>query len=136
MARIVISRFVKRIETDIAALIPENYRSVRTLRDSEQVVGGVGSWRLRVQSEDYESSKRFVDDLVVELRKSAYAEHVNFVSYQKEVDFYKKNALLYMDIDDLEEILIRIEDRLAQEKFVAGRQGERKGVDLSQVQFD
>jgi uncharacterized protein len=110
-------KLVKKIETDIAALIPDDYRSVRTLRDIEKVVGGVGSWRLLVQSEDYASSKRFVDDLVVELRKPDYAEYVNFVSYQKEVDYYKKNALLYMDIDDLEEILIRIEDRVTEEKM-------------------
>ena len=56
-------KLVKKIETDIAALIPDNYRSVRTLREIEEVVGGVGSWRLLVQSEDYEQSKRFVDDL-------------------------------------------------------------------------
>ncbi len=110
-------KLVKKIETDIAALIPDDYRSVRTLKDIEKVVGGVGSWRLLVQSDDYEASKRFVDDLAVELRKPEYAEYVNFVSYQKEIDFYKKNALLYMDIDDLEEILIRIEDRVAQEKL-------------------
>lgn len=110
-------KLVKRIDTDIAALIPDDYRSVRTLKDIEKAVGGVGSWRLLVQSDDYESSQRFVDDLVAELRKDEYREYVNFVSYQKEVDFYKKNALLYMDIDDLEEILIRIEDRLAQEKL-------------------
>ena len=109
-------QLVKRIETDIAALIPDNYQSVRTLRDIEKVVGGVGSWRLLVQSDDYEASKRFVDDLAAELQKPEYAEYVNFVSWQKEIDFYKRNALLYMDIEDLEEILIRIEDRVAQEK--------------------
>ena len=110
-------QLVKRIETDIAALIPDDYRSVRTLKDIEEVVGGVGSWRLLVQSDDYEASKRFVDDLVVELKKNEYSEYVNFVSYQKEIDFYKTNALLYMDIDDLEEILVRIEDRVSQEKI-------------------
>lgn len=108
---------VKRIETDIAALIPDNYRSVRTLRDIEKVVGGVGSWRILVQSEDYEASKRFVEDLAAELKQEEYAKYVNYVSYLKEVDFYKQNALLYMAIDDLEEILIRIEDRVAQEKL-------------------
>jgi hypothetical protein len=109
-------KLVKRIETDIAALIPDDYRSVRTLKDIEKVVGGVGSWRLLVQSDDYEASQRFVEDLAVELKKDAYREYVNFVNYQKEIEFYRKNALLYMNIEDLEEILIRIEDRVAQEK--------------------
>ena len=58
-------KLVKRIETDIAALIPDNYRSVRTLKDIEKVVGGVGSWKLLVQSDDYEASKQFVEDLVL-----------------------------------------------------------------------
>jgi predicted RND superfamily exporter protein len=134
-------QLVKRIETDIAALIPDDYRSVRTLRDIEAVVGGVGSWRLLVQSDDYEASKRFVDDLVVELKKDVYSEYVNFVSYQKEIDYYKKNALLYMDIDDLEEILVRIEDRVAQEKiklsplYIDLSDGEEAGpLDFSDIQ--
>ncbi|MEE2754798.1 MAG: MMPL family transporter [Candidatus Latescibacterota bacterium] len=134
-------KLVKRIETDIAALIPDNYRSVRTLKDIEKVVGGVGSWKLLVQSDDYEASKQFVEDLVVELKKDSYLDYVNFVSYQKEVEFYRKNGLLYMDIDDLEEILIRIEDRVAQEKVKLSplsidlSEGEESGeLDFSDIQ--
>ena len=36
-------KLVRRLETDIAALIPEDYPSVKTLEDIKERVGGVGS---------------------------------------------------------------------------------------------
>ena len=46
-----------------------------------------------------------------------YKKYVNFIDYKRDVAFYRENALLFMDVDDLEEIQIRIEDRIAQEKL-------------------
>lgn len=117
ISAVYVIKLVKNIETDIAALIPENYKSVRTLKEIESVVGGVGSMIILLECDDFDASRRFADALADELQKGAYGDHVNFVSYKKDVDFYKQHALLYMDIEDLEEILIRIEDRIAQEKL-------------------
>jgi uncharacterized protein len=110
-------QLILRLETDIAALIPKNYTSVRTLEDIKDRVGGVGSLIVLAECEDFEASKRFVDDLAVELQKETYWKYVNYVDYQRDVEFFKQNALLYMDLDDLEEIHDRIDDRVAQEKL-------------------
>ncbi len=108
---------VRRLETDIAALIPKDYNSVKTLEDIKARVGGVGSLIVLVQCDDYASSKRFAEALAGELKGDAYEQYVNYVDYKRDIDFFKNHALLFMDLDDLEEIQFRIEDRITQEKI-------------------
>ena len=107
----------RKLETDIVALIPENYQSVKTLEEIKQRVGGVGSLTVLVQSPDFEANTRFVEDLARELRGEEYAQYINFVDYKNDVEFYRKNALLFMETDDLDEILTRIDDYIIQEKL-------------------
>lgn len=110
-------KLVRRLETDIAALIPDNYQSVKTINEIKKRVGGVGSLVVLVQSPDFEANKRFAEDFVKELQSSEYKKFVNFIDYKRDVDFFQKNALLFMETGDLEEILARIEDRIALEKL-------------------
>lgn len=110
-------KLVNRLETDIAALIPDNYQSVKTINEIKKRVGGVGSLVVLIQSPDVEANKRFAEALVQELQQDEYKKYVNFVDYKKDVDFYRENALLFMDKKDLEDILYRIEDYIAQEKL-------------------
>jgi len=110
-------QLVRRLETDIAALIPKDYPSVLTLEDIKARVGGVGSLIVLVESTDYDASKRFAEDLAQTLQGDAYRKYVNYVDYKLDIDFVKKNALLYMDLDDLEEIQARIDDRIRLEKL-------------------
>lgn len=107
----------RKLETDIVALIPENYQSVKTLEEIKQRVGGVGSLTVLVQSPDFEANTRFVEDLARELRGEEYAQYINFVDYKNDVEFYRKNALLFMETDDLDDILTRIDDYIIQEKL-------------------
>ena len=107
----------RKLETDIVALIPENYQSVKTLEEIKQRVGGVGSLTVLVQSPDFEANTRFVEDLAHELRGEEYAQYINFVDYKNDVEFYRKNALLFMETDDLDDILTRIDDYIIQEKL-------------------
>ena len=107
----------RKLETDIVALIPENYQSVKTLEEIKQRVGGVGSLTVLVQSPDFEANTRFVEDLARELKGEEYAQYINFVDYKNDVEFYRKNALLFMETDDLDEILTRIDDYIIQEKL-------------------
>ena len=107
----------RKLETDIVALIPENYQSVKTLEEIKQRVGGVGSLTVLVQSPDFEANTRFVEDLARELKGAEYAQYINFVDYKNDVEFYRKNALLFMETDDLDDILTRIDDYIIQEKL-------------------
>lgn len=107
----------RRLETDLVALIPENYQSVKTLNEIKQRVGGVGSLVVLVQSPDFEANRRFAEDLARELQDEKYGTYINFVDYKRDAAFYRKNALLFMETDDLDEILTRIDDYIIQEKL-------------------
>lgn len=107
----------RRLETDLVALIPENYQSVKTLNEIKQRVGGVGSLVVLVQSPDFEANRRFAEDLAHELQDEKYGTYINFVDYKRDAEFYRKNALLFMETDDLDEILTRIDDYIIQEKL-------------------
>lgn len=129
----------RKLETDIVALIPENYQSVKTLEEIKQRVGGVGSLTVLVQSPDFEANTRFVEDLARELRGEEYAHYINFVDYKNDVEFYRKNALLFMETGDLDEILTRIDDYIIQEKlklsplYIALDEGEAT-LDFSDIE--
>lgn len=110
-------RLGRNLETDLVALIPENYQSVKTLNEIKQRVGGVGSLVVLVQSPDFEANRRFAEDLAHELQDEKYGTYINFVDYKRDAAFYRKNALLFMETDDLDEILTRIDDYIIQEKL-------------------
>ncbi len=110
-------RLGRKLETDLVALIPENYQSVRTLNEIKQRVGGVGSLVVLVQSPDFEANRRFAEDLARELQDEKYETYINFVDYKRDAEFYRKNALLFMETDDLDEILTRIDNYIIQEKL-------------------
>ena len=110
-------RLGRKLETDLVALIPENYQSVKTLNEIKQRVGGVGSLVVLVQSPDFEANRRFAEDLAHELQDEKYGTYINFVDYKRDAAFYRKNALLFMETDDLDEILTRIDDYIIQEKL-------------------
>ena len=114
---IFVYRLGRKLETDIVALIPENYQSVKTLNEIKQRVGGVGSLVVLVQSPDFEANRRFAEDLAHELQDEKYETYINFVDYKRDAEFYRKNALLFMETDDLDEILTRIDDYIIQEKL-------------------
>ncbi len=114
---IFVYRLGRKLETDLVALIPENYQSVKTLNEIKQRVGGVGSLVVLVQSPDFEANRRFAEDLARELQDEKYETYINFIDYKRDAEFYRKNALLFMETDDLDEILTRIDDYIIQEKL-------------------
>ncbi|MXZ12060.1 MAG: MMPL family transporter [Gemmatimonadetes bacterium] len=114
---IFVYRLGRKLETDLVALIPENYQSVKTLNEIKQRVGGVGSLVVLVQSPDFEANRRFAEDLAHELQDEKYETYINFVDYKRDAEFYRKNALLFMETDDLDEVLTRIDDYIIQEKL-------------------
>ncbi len=114
---IFVYRLGRKLETDLVALIPENYQSVKTLNEIKQRVGGVGSLVVLVQSSDFEANRRFAEDLAHELQDEKYETYINFIDYKRDAEFYRKNALLFMETDDLDEILTRIDDYIIQEKL-------------------
>jgi len=110
-------QLVRRLETDVAALIPKDYPSVQALEEIKSRVGGVGSLIVLANCPEYEASKRFADQLARILESGRYRQYVKYVDYRRDVGFYRDHALLYMKLEDLEEIHFRVEDRIRLEKL-------------------
>src|SRR5262249_22839170 len=93
-----------KLEDDLAELLPAGSRS---LEDLHRVMARVGGANLTVaiQSPDLKQNERFADDLVARLRERM-AGDIRFVDYNVRamVDFYGKNALLYTELADLEQV--------------------------------
>lgn len=102
------------LQSDLAALLPDDYPSVSTLRAVNKKVGGFETLDILIQGEDFEAMKLYADILADELKNS---ENVNYVSYKQDVDFYESNALLYAGLDELWDIRDRIEDRVTDVKL-------------------
>ncbi|TDI87537.1 MAG: hypothetical protein E2O78_00990 [Caldithrix sp.] len=101
------------LESNLAELLPESFESVQALNRIKKEVGGVGNLRIVMESQDYEALKRCADYLVSELQSQAY---VNYVDYKNDIEFYNKNALLLLNMDELDSLQIAVEEKVAAEK--------------------
>jgi len=102
------------LQTDISELLPDNYVSVRTLRRLYDEIGGFASLRILLEGPDLEALKEYARRLEPALMKSP---RVKLVDYKKDVEFYRRNALLYLPLSDLERLYERIEERYEQESL-------------------
>ncbi len=102
-----------KLETDLTALLPENFESVKTLNRIKEEVGGIGQLRLVIETKDFNAAKRFANDLAPELLKSPT---IKYVDYKNDVQFYEKNALLFLEPEELDTLYARIQQKIAREK--------------------
>ncbi|MFQ5631365.1 MAG: RND family transporter [bacterium] len=102
-----------KLQTDLTALLPEHYESVKALNCIKEEVGGVGQLRLIFESKDFNAAKRLANDLSPRVLQSPL---VKYVDYKNDVQFYKKNALLFLEPSELDTLYARIEEKIDQEK--------------------
>ena len=102
------------LESDLAELLPEDYVSVRTLERVREEVGGFQTLQVLVEGKDLKAMKRYADVLAHELEKSPL---VKFVDYKRDVEFYRRHALLYMPLQDLKKLRDRIKERITEKKL-------------------
>ncbi|MFH1567965.1 MAG: MMPL family transporter [Gemmatimonadota bacterium] len=109
-------QIARRLETDFSALLPDDYPSVEALKAIKRRVRGTENMIVLVETRDSLAAQRFAGDLAAELGREEYRPYVNYVDYRRDVDFYRHNALLYMDLGDLKEIDTRVADWIDEEK--------------------
>jgi predicted RND superfamily exporter protein len=103
-----------KLDTDLAALLPDSFTSVQALRKMEsEVGGGTSSLRVALKSQDFSAATALAHQLAEALVES---ESVGSVDYQNDVDFYERNALLFLDEDQLDSLQIAIEDAIEAHK--------------------
>lgn len=86
------------IQSDLAALLPDDDLSVRTLRAIQERVGGFETLQLLVEGEDFAAMETYAATLADRL---AAHELVKLVDYRRDTEFFERHALLYVPLDDL-----------------------------------
>ncbi|MBF0432891.1 MAG: MMPL family transporter [Fibrobacteria bacterium] len=94
------------IRFSLADVLPEKFQSVQELERVKEKFGGLGKLTLVVSSESATENKAAVNQLVHLLRSHP---DINILDYKRETDFFEKNKLLYIRLEDLQEIEKRIE---------------------------
>ena len=102
------------LQSDLSALLPENFASVKALKRIKEEVGGVGNLRLLIEDKDITKAIRLADQIESPLLKNPL---IKSVVYQNDVDFYQKNALLFLSLDELDSLHIALDERIADEKL-------------------
>ncbi len=102
-----------KLNSSLSALLPDDYISVITLNKIKEKVGGFETLQILIEGDDFEAIKRYASDLAPVLADN---EMVLVVDYQRDVDFFEKNALLYVKTDELRDIRNRIRKRIKRER--------------------
>lgn len=102
-----------KLQTDLTALLPDHFESVKALHKIEEEVGGVGQLRLVIETGNFAAAKHLANDLAPHLLKSPY---VKYVDYKNDVAFYRRNALLFLEPAELDTLYQRIREKIASEK--------------------
>jgi predicted RND superfamily exporter protein len=97
------------LRADVKELLPGSARSVVTLHELERRFGGFSQLSIVVESPDREANRRFSDALVAEVKKSEMVRSARN-KLGEERAFFEARRFFYLDLEDLETILERIED--------------------------
>ncbi|NIR50900.1 MMPL family transporter, partial [candidate division KSB1 bacterium] len=101
------------LESDLAELLPDRFQSVQTLNRIRDEIGGVGHLRVILDTQNFEAAKKFAEDLEQRLLQSPI---VNYVDYKNDVAFYKKNALLFLEMSELDSLHATVQNKIDEEK--------------------
>jgi len=87
-----------QVDADLSKLLPQSFESVKTLDNIKKQFGGIGYVAIAASGPGEKSLKQFADDVAPRLEK---LEEVVYVDYQRPIDFFRKHALFYANIEDL-----------------------------------
>ncbi|MEE2657900.1 MAG: MMPL family transporter [Candidatus Latescibacterota bacterium] len=129
-----------KIKADSANLLPDNYVSVRELNRIKERVGGIGPLMVIITGDDLSACVRFLNTLADSVESSSLISSI-IRGRTAEVEFLSQNRLLYMNYEDLEELYVRVEDKVELERlkrsplyFALDEEEEEKSLDLSDLE--
>ncbi len=102
-----------KLQTDLTALLPEHFESVKALNRIKEEVGGVGQLRLVIETKNFSAAKKFANDLTPRLLES---ELIKYVDYKNDVNFYKTNAWLCLEPAEGDTLYSHIGDPITAEQ--------------------
>lgn len=102
------------LKSDFVDLLPDNFQSVRDLRRTSSIVGGLGDLSLAIESQNVKASQRLADDIATMLDED-FRDRVRYYDYSINAvrSYYSENAALFVDLPDLEAIRDRLKHKPA-----------------------
>jgi uncharacterized protein len=125
-----------RIDTNLAALLPQTFQSVQDVKRLQARFGALGFVVVVAEGDNPDELIRFSNDLV---RKAEAHPEFSYGQNQRSDEFFRDRALYYLSLDDLEEVRERIEDRVHFEKAKANpilvdlEDGKPPSLDFSDI---
>jgi predicted RND superfamily exporter protein len=101
------------LNTNLAELLPEHYPSVQTLNQIKEEVGHTRPLLVVITSDDLEAARQYGIELSARLEGNP---HLSWQRLRSDRDFFVKNRLLYMDLEDLRTVSERVEEFVEQKK--------------------
>lgn len=103
-----------QIQSNFVALLPQDQPSVVELKHLDQLVGGASFVIVTLETPDPTLAPPFLEALATRLRKQS---GVRYLDYRPPVEFFRRHALLYLSLPELEKFSQQIEHRLDQLKL-------------------
>ena len=125
-----------KIDTNLAALLPQDYRSVQNLNQVIDKLGGLGDFTILVENESLETKKEFVREAAKIIEENPAMRYVDY-EYQK--SYFQDHLLLYIDLKDLKIIRKRLKEKIKYEKraanpFFVNIFGQKVDLDFSDLE--
>lgn len=104
-----------RLETDLKKLLPDDYPSVQELNRVLDASGqGTGDLIVVIQSDNFDASLRYAEDLKKRLQGQPFARSV---TYERKDEWMDRHALLYASLEDLRDLKDKIARKIRIEKL-------------------
>ena len=103
-----------KLKTDLAALLPPSYDSVRELDRIKQKVSGLEKVIIVVQSPDSAKNMQFILDMADTLSR---VSDIGLIEYDRDMSFFEEHQLLYIEYPDLVDIYRRVSSRAQMDLF-------------------
>ncbi len=115
-----------RIDTDLRVLLPKGTPSVLALEESERRLGSTDLYTIAFEAPDAATVAAFQNALADSLAK--WPEGV-WSQYDQNRDFFERHALLYLPVDQLEDLRGRISGMIGEDFAAANPLVEDLGLD-------
>ncbi|MBN2528008.1 MAG: MMPL family transporter [Deltaproteobacteria bacterium] len=105
-----------KLDTNFASLLPEDLPCVVESRRVSQLVGSTDYLYVAIESDNPADNKAFADEIANSLKA---LKDIDWVATKEDKGFFRDRRLLYLETDDLREIVKRAGDRVRYEKKIA-----------------
>lgn len=125
------------LRSNFADLLPDNHPTIEQAKVLNEEVGGATFIVLTVETKDSDAGKKFIDDFSGRVMGM---EGVQYVDYRSPEGFFQKHGLLYLSLEDLDEVHQKAKRKIEQAKlkatgfYIEFEDEDERGFDLASFQ--